>query len=143
MQNNHATKIFYLNSSMFLKIIYQIYAVLYIYMVQASSYDSELCAYNVNCKLLYKIIISFSNLTHTLYLRTIYTTFTINAEHLALPQILGGATILWTKLILELLNNQNFTFSIYTLKAYVIFLDIIYIKNYTRNELFRCQYWCK
>ena len=82
----------------------------YIDMAQASSYDSELYAYKVNCKLLYKIIISFSNLTHTLYLRTIYTTFTINAEHLALPQILGGATILWTKLILELLHNQSFTF---------------------------------
>ena len=77
----------------------------YIHMAQASYYDSELYAYNANCKLLYEIIISFSNLTHTLYLGTIYTTFPINAEHLALPQILGGATILWTKLILELLHN--------------------------------------
>ena len=119
MQNNHTTKIFYLDNSICWKLyvkytlnenliyihIIDIDNNAYIDMAQASSYDSELYAYKVNCKLLYKIIISFSNLTHTLYLRTIYTTFTINAEHLALPQILGGATILWTKLILELLHN--------------------------------------
>ena len=75
---------------------------------------------------------------------TIFTRNKITAEHLTLPQILGGATILWTKLILALPLQLEFDIyiHIYTYR-YNIYLNIISIHITAQNELFRCQYWRK